>query len=57
MTNWACDQLGSPRSNSTEGQAVWQSGGDEEDSHFGEGESILRLAYDDNEEEVYCDWV
>ena len=39
------------RSNTTEGQALWQPGGAEEDSHFREGDSHLRLTYDDDDEE------
>ena len=37
----------------TEGQAVWQPGGAEEDSRFREGDRHLCLAYDE-EEEDYC---
>ena len=35
----------------TEGQAVWQPGGAEEDSCLREGNRHLHLAYDDDEEE------
>ena len=40
-----------------EGQAVWQPGGAEEDSHLREGNRHLHLAYDDDEEEVKANWV
>ena len=40
------------RTNTTEGQALWQPGGDEEDSHFCEGDRHLRPAYNDEEEEA-----
>ena len=39
------------RSNTTEGQALWQPGGAEEDSHC-EGDRHLRLEYDKEEEEA-----
>ena len=39
-------------SDASEGQAVWQPGGAEEDSRLREGNRHLHLAYDD-EEEVY----
>ena len=35
----------------SEGQAVWQPGGAEEDSRLCEGNRHLHLAYDDEEEE------
>ena len=35
----------------SEGQAVWQPGGAEEDSRLREGNRHLHLAYDDEEEE------
>ena len=35
----------------TEGRALWQPGGAEEDSHFCEGYTHLRLAYEEEEEE------
>ena len=38
----------------SEGQALWQPGGAEEDSHLREGDSHLHLAYDEEEEE---DWL
>ena len=38
-------------SDATEGQAVWQPGGAEEDSRLREGNRHLHLAYDDDEEE------
>ena len=38
-------------SDASEGQAVWQPGGAEEDSHLREGNRHLPLAYDDEEEE------
>ena len=37
-------------SDASEGQAVWQPGGAEEDSHLCEGNRHLHLAYDDEEE-------
>ena len=37
--------------NASEGQAVWQPGGAEEDSCLREGNSHLHLAYDKEEEE------
>ena len=36
----------------TEGQALWQPGGAEEDSHIGEGNRHLCLVYDEEEEEM-----
>ena len=39
------------RTNATEGQALWQPGGAEKDSHFSEGDRHLRLTYDKEEEE------
>ena len=39
-------------SDASEGQAVWQPGGAEEDSRLREGNRHLRLAYDEEEEEV-----
>ena len=39
------------RAGTTEGQALWQPGGSEEESRFREGDWHLRLAYDDDEEE------
>ena len=36
----------------TEGQALWQYGGAEEDSRLREGNRHLHLAYDDEEEEA-----
>ena len=36
----------------SEGQAVWQPGGAEEDSRLREGNRHLHLAYDEEEEEV-----
>ena len=41
------------RTDTTEGQALWQPGGDEEDSRLREGDRHLRLAY---EEEDKQDW-
>ena len=38
-------------SDATEGQAVWQPGGAEEDSRLREGNRHLLLAYDEEEEE------
>ena len=38
-------------SDASEGQAVWQPGGAEEDSRLREGNRHLHLAYDDDEEE------
>ena len=38
-------------SDGSEGQAVWQPGGAEEDSRLREGNRHLHLAYDDEEEE------
>ena len=38
-------------SDASEGQAVWQPGGAEEDSHLCEGNRNLHLAYDEEEEE------
>ena len=38
-------------SDASEGQAVWQSGGAEEDSRLREGSWHLHLAYDDEEED------
>ena len=38
-------------SDASEGQAVWQPGGAEEDSRLREGDRHLHLAYDDEEEE------
>ena len=40
------------RTNATEGQALWQPGGAEEDSHFRESNRHVRLEYEDDEEEV-----
>ena len=40
----------------TEGQALWQPGGAEEDSHFREGNKHLHLAYNEEEEEVTAFW-
>ena len=37
------------RTDTTEGQALWQPGGAEEDSRFREGDRHLRLAYDEEE--------
>ena len=39
-------------SDASEGQAVWQPGGAEEDSRFREGNRHLHLEYDDEEEKV-----
>ena len=39
------------RTSITEGQALWQPGGAEEDSHFRDGDRHHRLAYGDDEEE------
>ena len=39
------------RTDTTEGQALWQPGGAEEDSRFLEGDRHLHLANDDDEEE------
>ena len=39
------------RIDTSEGQALWQPGGAEEDSLFREGDRHLRLAYDDYDEE------
>ena len=39
-------------SDTSEGQAVWQPGGAEEDSRLREGNRHLHLAYDDEEEEL-----
>ena len=39
------------RTNTTEGQALWQPGGAKEDSHFREGDRHLRLAYDDDDDD------
>ena len=41
------------RTNTTEGQALWQPGGAKEDSRFCEGNEHLGLAYEE-EEEVFC---
>ena len=38
-------------SDASEGQAVWQPGGAEEDSRLREGNRHLHLAYDEEEEE------
>ena len=38
-------------SDTTEGQALWQPGGAEEDSRLREGNRHLHLAYDEEEEE------
>ena len=38
------------RPDTTEGQAVWQPGGAEEDSRFCEGDRHLHVAYDEEEE-------
>ena len=40
-----------PGTDASEGQAVWQHGGAEEDSRLREGNRHLHLAYDDEEEE------
>ena len=40
------------RTETTEGQALWQPGGAEDDSHFREGNMYLRLAQEEEEEEV-----
>ena len=42
------------RTDTTVGQALWQPGGAEKDSRFREGDRHLRLAYDDDEEEIDC---
>ena len=39
------------RTDTTEGQALWQSGGAEVGSRFREGDRHLRLAYDKEEDE------
>ena len=39
------------RTDASDGQAVWQPGGAEEDSRLREGNRHLHLAYDDGEEE------
>ena len=39
------------RTETTEGEVLWQPGGAEEDSRFREGNRHLRLVYDDEEEE------
>ena len=41
------------RINTTEGQALWQPGGAEEDSRFRQGDRHLCLAYDAEEEEGF----
>ena len=38
------------RTDTSEGQALWQPGGAEENSHFCEGDRCLHLAYTDKEE-------
>ena len=38
------------RTDTTEGQALWQPGEAEEDSCFGEGDRHLHLVYDEEEE-------
>ena len=38
-------------SDASEGQAVWQPGGAEEDSRLSEGNGHLHLAYDEEEED------
>ena len=43
------------RTDTAEEQALWQSGGAEEDSRFREGDRYLRLAYDDDEEDLLED--
>ena len=40
-------------SDASEGQAVWQPGGAEEDSRLREGNRHLHLAYDEEEEELH----
>ena len=40
------------RTNTTEGQVLWEPGGAEEDSHFREGDRHLRLAYNEEEENI-----
>ena len=48
------------RTETTEGQAVWQPGRAEEDSDFCEGDRRLGLVYDFEEEALvsaYCEWV
>ena len=37
------------RTETTEGQALWQPGGAEEDSRFREGDRHLRLAYEEEQ--------
>ena len=37
------------RTDTTEGQALWQPGGAEEESRFREGDRHLRLVYEDEE--------
>ena len=41
------------RTDTTEGQALWQPGGAEEDSRFREGDRHLRLACDEGEDYHY----
>ena len=44
-------------SDASEGQAVWQPGGAEEDSRLREGNRHLHVAYDDEEEDTQaCCW-
>ena len=51
-TAWCFEAGHVPWTNATEGQALWQPGGDEEDSCLREGNRHLHLAYDDEEEEL-----
>ena len=45
------------RAQTTEGQALWQPGGAEQDSHFREGNRHLRLAYEQEEAQLTpCAW-
>ena len=50
-TTWCYEAGHVAWTNATEGQALWQPGGAEEDSRFHEDNRHLHLAYDDDEEE------
>ena len=51
LPTMSCSEVGRvARTNTTEGQALWQPGGAEAGNHFREGDRHLRLAYDEEEE-------
>ena len=49
-TTWRSEVGHVAKTNSTEGQVLWQPGVAEEDSHFREGDRHLRLAHNEEED-------